>query len=604
MKKIDWKGELTGVTGSVAYDYYNPNTGEKLNSTEICSDATIQVKLPLNITANGIDMDLYTQYSSAKVNIYDRKSAYYNSRCLTFVNSTLDGDITIGERRISAPNVSIACSDGCQFQGIDTKNYIICNCVPSNETEVKVTSDGSFVNTISSSNLEIIMCTTQAFDPEIIYYNPGFWCNGSFILTAVSLVIIFNILTATSLSKSLTTYIYHDGLFYKQVYFPNEVQNLQTIENKIQDIDRSPANNVLVIQKNQIVDSGTLPKPNPPKETPIEVGSPKDGQSIRIEEYSKLNENHISDNLNNQLKISNPEALRLNDLNKNSNFANEDNLKNEPQVASSHMEENKIKINFENVSGPTLNEGSIKNGTNSFTYLDYINMTYDEILAFDQRSFFNFYLQLLLNSHIFLRAFFLKTFLVPQSLRIISFFLVSSFSFALNAIFYSDTYIQERTQKFSSVQQNNFSYVISYQLAKSVWSVIIGTIPIILLKLLLIVPRKDYYTFNESLKKNDLESIKTAKNHLYSNMMMRYVLFVVLSFVLHMFCWYYVTAFCGVYIKSSVSWVCGGILSLIINLVIVQFSLPLIHTIARTLARRFPKSFLTKYFYISCRIIL
>jgi hypothetical protein len=70
------------------------------------------------------------------------------------------------------------------------------------------------------------------------------------------------------------------------------------------------------IQKNKVYDVNNVPKPNPPKDHIELVGSQKEGPSIKIEEYSKLNneinldENYLENNNLETLKIS-PELLLL-----------------------------------------------------------------------------------------------------------------------------------------------------------------------------------------------------------------------------------------------------------------------------------------------------
>jgi len=84
--------------------------------------------------------------------------------------------------------------------------------------------------------------------------------------------------------------------------------------------------------------------------------------------------------------------------------------------------------------------------SNSFTLKDYDYMTIDDLLVFDKRGFFKFYWDSILTRHDFLRAFIYKTALIPFSIRIILFFLQISVAFALNAIFYSDSYISEKNK--------------------------------------------------------------------------------------------------------------------------------------------------------------
>ena len=84
--------------------------------------------------------------------------------------------------------------------------------------------------------------------------------------------------------------------------------------------------------------------------------------------------------------------------------------------------------------------------SNMITLKDYDNMTVDELLVFDKRGILKFYWDSILIRHDFLRAFIYKTVLKPFYIRIILFFLQISVSFALNAIFYSDSYVSEKNK--------------------------------------------------------------------------------------------------------------------------------------------------------------
>jgi len=228
---------------------------------------------------------------------------------------------------------------------------------------------------------------------------------------------------------------------------------------------------------------------------------------------------------------------------------------------------------------------------NYFTIRDYQNMTFEELIEHDKRTFWGYYWEKLLTSHQILQSFFFKSLVSPQTIRVLTFFLEVSFAFALNAIFYSDSYIQNiNTTNVSSTSTNTFSYTVSNQLAKSIWSILIGTVPIVLLKILATVPDRMYNKFNHALLTVEADKVEEANNILWRHMKWRYAAFFVLGLLLHLLAWYYVTVFCGVYIKSSVSWVCGGIISLIIKYIIVQPLLPFVLALLRLLAIKFTKN--------------
>ena len=73
------------------------------------------------------------------------------------------------------------------------------------------------------------------------------------------------------------------------------------------------------------------------------------------------------------------------------------------------------------------------------------------------------------------------------------------------------------------------------------------------------------------------------QNLISRKMKWRHLTVIFLSFLIHMFAWYYVTVFCSIYTKSSVSWVCGGIISLILKMIIIQPIIPLVLALFRTI---------------------
>lgn len=80
--KINWDPTLTNSDniGDISYVFYNPYTGEKINSAAICKEVGVQVKIPTNTTQ--INTTLYEIYKNQSINILDTSSDFYNSRCV------------------------------------------------------------------------------------------------------------------------------------------------------------------------------------------------------------------------------------------------------------------------------------------------------------------------------------------------------------------------------------------------------------------------------------------------------------------------------------------------------------------------------------------
>lgn len=117
------------------------------------------------------------------------------------------------------------------------------------------------------------------------------------------------------------------------------------------------------------------------------------------------------------------------------------------------------------------------------------------------------------------------------------------------------------------------------QLSKSIWSALLGVIPIIILEFVSNPPKHVYDEFNHMILFSEPKDID--QNLINRKMKWIYLIVVFVSFLIHIFAWYYVTVFCSIYTKSSVSWVCGGIISLVIKMMIIQPIIPLVLALFR-----------------------
>jgi hypothetical protein len=166
IEKIDFDPSLTSTTGKglgdVTYNYYNPYTGEKLNSTEICSNTKTSIKLPLN--TSDINITLYDKYRVKNINIYDKESDFFNTRCYSYQDDN-GMDVPLTERASTLfPGAYLSCSTGCTFSHIDSDNYTVCECNETNSTRADIGNDNPFIEGITNSNLDIFLCASRAFN--------------------------------------------------------------------------------------------------------------------------------------------------------------------------------------------------------------------------------------------------------------------------------------------------------------------------------------------------------------------------------------------------------------------------------------------------------
>jgi hypothetical protein len=163
IEKVDWDTTIANAgkkLGDVTYNYYNPTTGEKLNSTEICSNTTMEIKIPVNTSE--LNLTLYNQYKTRNINIFDKTSGFYNSVCFPFQDENgFDVPLTQRAREVYQ-NISFACSTGCSFDHIDEKGFIVCYCTQTDSTTA--VQDNTILDGISSSNIGVFSCVQRAFD--------------------------------------------------------------------------------------------------------------------------------------------------------------------------------------------------------------------------------------------------------------------------------------------------------------------------------------------------------------------------------------------------------------------------------------------------------
>lgn len=68
----------------------------------------------------------------------------------------------------------------------------------------------------------------------------------------------------------------------------------------------------------------------------------------------------------------------------------------------------------------------------------------------------------------------------------------------------------------------------------------------------------------------------------------RYMIWYFIIFVIHTFCWYYALVFCSIYKNSSSGWLFGCLISLGMDLLVMQIISPVVKGILRALIRTYP----------------
>lgn len=246
VQTIDWSTNLTSTNetnvslqSDISYNFYNPETGDKLDISKVCEENTVQLKIPTNVSR--LNLTLINGFQPLKINVYDRTSDFYSTRCYSYVNESSGSDVTVSQRISKIfPGVSFSCSDGCTFTGFDENFYQICNCSSVNSTQTKVDTN-VLTSGIANSNLDVFICYTQAFNAELIKSNPGFYVNGVVLLGCAVIVLAFYGLTLNNIYYKFNEVFHSDatmiGIKDKMLKNPiaeedKEVKEKEEVEDK------------------------------------------------------------------------------------------------------------------------------------------------------------------------------------------------------------------------------------------------------------------------------------------------------------------------------------------------------------------------------------
>jgi hypothetical protein len=277
----------------------------------------------------------------------------------------------------------------------------------------------------------------------VLKVNPGFYCIGVFTLTAIGAVLVTSLIFGNIISNSFTT------------VFMNDCFTMASSTPAITNIR-------IMIFNNLAPAVGANPTNNEAEKVDVDVNVQDGGQN----EVIVLNENHNSVMVKKSFHNIKPTQNGENyiseiDLSKgyySKVYTLERKESDEKQVNNYNniVKENTIKPHDLQSERDSIRH-DIDRGVDAaetqgdFTNRDYQLMTVDESLLYDKRTFLEYYFKVLIRTHLIIRAFYYKSIIVPQFIRIIAFFLSVSLYFALNAIFYTDDFIVARSQYKSSV---------------------------------------------------------------------------------------------------------------------------------------------------------
>ena len=479
----------------VEYEAFHPNTKESLDLS-LCQNMKINVFYnipPINIE------DLYK---------YNQSSDYYNDIC--FTNNSDNGvDICVKDRRgIFIDNNLPVCEENCELVDFDLENNkSLCSCdikaevsIYNNEIDTEALYnkfDGE-----PKTNIEIIKCYYLLFDVNNLKGNIG-----NYIISSIGVVYLLCLIIFIFIEYKL---IMAKILALAEYVKENIINQKRDISNDVVIITPSLIkikNKGVKKTKNAFIQSNpTKKKKKPQNKIPL-IDLNKLRSRNKKAEIIPNSTNINTKSYQSQLKTENERLEKVNDTKR----------------------EEKPHISFQKEDFMKMSDYEIN------------NLSYEDALKYDKRSYFQYYWALLKVGHICFFAF------VPNNdynSRIIKFCLFL-FSFSLyitvNALFFTD-------ETMHNIYVNEGKYNILYQISQILYSTLISSAINFIIRFLAI-SQKDILLLKVSKTE---EALNQKVSLIHKKLLAKFILFFSLSLSLLFFFWVYISCFCAIYKNTQI----------------------------------------------------
>ena len=312
--------------------------------------------------------------------------------------------------------------------------------------------------------------------------------------------------------------------FYKNDLIQNNHLNLELSENKSNNLSRNDKNNNLYFNSNGIniftnIKSNMTLKESIKKKIPnLLFGSPRKPKK-NVSFLVKKTATFIKNKLNASNLIKEGISEKSDDTNKK-------------QEKLNHKEIHRF-----------LNDEELN------------SLNYKEALELDKRTYFQYYVSLLLKKQLILFSFMPANDYNIISLKITLFIVSFSLFFSINGFFFSD-------KTMHKLYLDNGAFNILYQIPQIIYSSFVTTIINIILRILSLSEKNMLRIKQEKNIKNTVSISIYIKRCIY----IKFGIFVFISLLLMLFFWYFLSCFCAVYNNTQIILLKDTLLSFVLSM--------------------------------------
>ena len=514
---------------NTAFYFYHPNTGEKIDISTICKDEEFVVKESVlaQINNSNVDMESAIFLTEQNINIFNISDAFYTDICFHF-NSPNGKDIPLKDRvQTYYPNISL-CDPGCEIKGVNlTTMESICECklnelLNFGDNALIQNTLGELTNLLSSSNIMVLKCYKDLLEKKFFIKNTG----GFIIIGIISIEIASSILFFALDVVKIIRYLYN-----LTEYFIKSISSKKKIIRK---------DNYITINNTENA---------PPKKKEKKKNEKKENKrKTRNKNYNENNLKIVSfdndnDNGNN------------NDTEKNDNKNTLVTVKGTDRTLC----KSSLKIKTKTTLQKTIKDNDLDLDMEEYLKSDLDDMEYDDAIKYDNRTFCLFYWERLKEKQMIINFCCNDDFLKPKTMKLLILLLNIDLYFVANGLFYNEEYISDL---FHSIEEETFFSFLKRSIERIVYVTIVGTIIENIIAFIFIEEKKIKKIFIR--EKDNFIQLKYQIFKIIKSIKIRYIIFIILCFIIAIFSFYYVNCFNNVYSGIKKEWIKSSIVIIII----------------------------------------
>jgi surface protein len=604
------------LVDQVEYKIYDNEQNEV--DLSVCESTAIKIQYKIT-NSSLINLEQIKYFNEKGIDIFNINDTFFNDICYPYSDNNSNSDMILSDRVSDIyQNLSI-CGKECEYNSFNIdKQAVNCNCKIKKEVNSEAEED-NLVNyieyTFLDSNFGVIKCYSLVFGIENKLKNIGFWIFGILTIAHIPIYAFYFINGINPVKKFIRKEMSNKG------YMPKNTSTFKPPRESIKKVNNFNASH----RENTITNNPPNKKSNnnniinnaPPKKViKIKIKKKKKVLKNVIENEDKMNDQNLNNDIliieeedkdenidgrklskkktfnfssrkNNLISRTDLDELITNVDDKNNKKFSRKSLNITSITASQNYseknternmktEEIKSKKNENDYPLILINANNVENYELLKSNLILNNYNYDEAIKYDNRSFIRILFIFLISKDNLLNIIFFNPPLELRPLRICIFIFNYACDLALNALFYLSKNISD---KYHYTGSNKIVFSLINNITKSLTSSIVSYILLYFFQSLTQSSNniRKLFRNQEDLLKNDKKykveedtkrKIESDIRKILKCLKIKIICFIVFESIFMLYFFYYVTAFCQVYLSTQTSWLLDSLTSYLISFLI------------------------------------